>query len=536
MNNTISSSVPNDFKVLKVLKILSLCFVALIPPSCADYLDVRPETQMLLEDFWQKESDVEGTLLACYRSMQEDDFMWRVITWGELRSDNTITSGGAGNDERQMSNANILPTNGLCSWAAFYRIINYCNTILQYAPQVVEKDPDFTNADLQAKSAEALAIRALCYFYLVRTFRDVPLVVNATINDGQNLEIPQSKPETVLSKITDDLLQAEQWALTGYSTTTDDKGRMTKNAIQALLADVYLWQEKYAECIEYCDKLINATTTGIGFSSQGIAVPKYQLIEEMSSAYIFSTGGNSSESIFELQFTTEKNNKALWLLYGDPEENKWQMTATIAYAEENTVFPETDERKADFIFIDRSDVGEYRIFKYLGYQMGMGSTHIYSYDQVTPNWIFYRITDIMLMKAEALVQLQRSENDLKEALHIVNTTYMRANTTLLEADTLSFDSYGTQTALEKLVLLERQRELMFEGKRWFDLLRHSERKNSTSDLVEYVLNKFDSNQSTIASKLAVMNALYLPVHAEELKVNPLLEQNPYYETSSSITK
>jgi tetratricopeptide (TPR) repeat protein len=533
MSNTILSSVPKDVKVLKVL---FLCFAALIPLSCIDYLDVRPENQILLEDFWQKESDIEGVLMACYRSMQEDDFMWRVITWGELRSDNTITTNGAGNDERQMNNANILPTNGLCSWTALYRIINYCNTILQYAPQVMEKDPDFTTADLQAKSAEALAIRALCYFYLVRTFRDVPLVEDATINDEQNLQIPQSNPETVLSKITDDLLQAEEWSLTGYPTTAGDKGRMSKDAIRALIADVYLWQKKYAECIEYCDKLINATTTGFGFSSQGQVIPKYQLIEEMSSAYIFSNGGNSSESIFELQFTTEKTNKALWLLYGDPIENKWQMTATIAYADGETIFPKTDERKADFIVVDKSDAGEYRIFKYLGEQMNLGSSHIYFHATTTPNWIFYRITDIMLMKAEALVQLQRSENDLKEALHIVNTTYMRANSTLLETDTLSFDNYGTQPTLEKLVLLERQRELMFEGKRWFDLLRHSERKNSSEDLVEYVLNKYDANVSTIASKLAVMNALYLPIHADELRANPLLKQNPYYETSSGITK
>jgi tetratricopeptide (TPR) repeat protein len=521
----ISSSL---FKVLKVFIIAPL--IAL--PACIDYLDTRPENQMLLEEFWQKESDVEAVVLTCYRTMQEDDFIRRVITWGELRSDNVITSGSAGADEQNASNANILANNGLCRWTIFYKVINYCNTVLKYAPEVVGKDPDFTAADLQAKSAEALAIRALCYFYLVRTFRDVPLSLDATISDEQTLQIPQASPDTILTKITEELRQAEQWALSEYLRESESKGRMTKDAIRALLADIYLWQGKYAECIEYCDKLINATLVTTGTS---ITMPKYRLEEEMPSEAIFGRG-NSSESIFELQFSTEKYNEGVGELYGRASDPNGQLAATVVYAENETVFPATDERKADFIVSTKTESGAYPIFKYMGSRMGVGSTNMYAYNSTTANWIFYRITDVMLMKAEALVQLQRSDDDLKEALHIVNTTYMRANPTLLETDTLSFENYGNVTAMEQLLLLERQRELMFEGKRWFDLLRHSIRKNSSEDLVNYLMNKYTANLSTIAAKLSVMNALYLPVHADELKVNPLLKQNPYYQTSSNIEK
>lgn len=142
----------------------------------------------------------------------------------------------------------------------------------------------------------------------------------------------------------------------------------------------------------------------------------------------------------------------------------------------------------------------------------------------------------MLMKAEALVQLQESAENLVQALHIVNMTYMRANTTLLSADTLAFDAYKSVEGMEKLVLLERQRELMFEGKRWFDLVRAAERKNTTTEIVDYLVNKYTTNQSTIISKLSVMNSIYLPIPEGELMVNDSLKQNPYYEVSTNIHK
>jgi len=141
----------------------------------------------------------------------------------------------------------------------------------------------------------------------------------------------------------------------------------------------------------------------------------------------------------------------------------------------------------------------------------------------------------MLMKAEALVQ-DSTETNLRQALQLVNTTYMRSNVSLNPTDTLVFNKYSNVSAMEKLVLLERQRELMFEGKRWFDLVRNAERKKNTNDLVEYVLNKYSSNQSTITTKLSVMNGLYLPIFEDEMIANPKLKQNPYYEVSSTIVK
>jgi len=551
-----------------ILNILVFFSFLLLGSACSDYLNVKPENQMVKEDFWKKESDVEAVVRTCYRSMEEKDFMWRVIVWGELRSDNVITNSSSGNDEQLINNVNILSTNGNCNWQSFYTVINDCNMVLKYAPGVMDSDPNFRTADLQAKEAEVLAIRALSYFYLVRTFRDIPLSLEATVSDNQNLLIPQVSADSVLKVITKDLLQAETWALDVYSTPSETKGRMTKDAIRAIMADVYLWRaavdtsatkkaEYYENCITYCDKLINATTEDFISDGSLVQVQKYKLIKLQASSQIFSNGGgigsisnsgvgNSSESIFELQFSTDPKNDAVISLYGDNNRNSaGSFKATLAYADSKSelVFPKTDTRKADFIVYPFISEGIYKIFKYLGTHTALGSDP-YSYNTVS-NWIFYRITDIMLMKAEALTQLG-GETNLRQALQLVNTTYVRANSSSSSSssssvnttptDTLVFNKYNNVPAMENLVLLERQRELMFEGKRWFDLVRNSERKKSTNELVGYVVNKYTSDISTIITKLSVMNALYLPIYENELKINPLLKQNPYYQVSSSIVK
>lgn len=113
-------------------------------------------------------------------------------------------------------------------------------------------------------------------------------------------------------------------------------------------------------------------------------------------------------------------------------------------------------------------------------------------------------------------------------MDIVNTVYLRSNPTII--DLLSISNYQTKKELEELVLVERQRELMFEGKRWFDLMRMARRDGKTDRLIKLVIRKSEENSSVLSSKLKDMNALYWPISESELKANPRLKQNPFYET------
>lgn len=100
---------------------------------------------------------------------------------------------------------------------------------------------------------------------------------------------------------------------------------------------------------------------------------------------------------------------------------------------------------------------------------------------------------------------------------------------------LNQSDYNSKAEVEKLVLRERQRELMFEGKRWFDLMRVARRENSTATLNDYVLHKDPG--STTALGAQVMDAMYMPIAIGELEANRALVQNPYYaETSSTSSR
>jgi hypothetical protein len=127
------------------------------------------------------------------------------------------------------------------------------------------------------------------------------------------------------------------------------------------------------------------------------------------------------------------------------------------------------------------------------------------------------------MKAEASVEL----NNMEEALRLVNRTYLRSNQT---SDSLQLTNYASKADMEKLVLRERQRELMFEGKRWFDLMRLVRRKGDPTTILAYLSPKLTGGNMQI-KKMSVMNALYMPVLKSELEINPKLTQNPFYEDS-----
>ena len=83
-------------------------------------------------------------------------------------------------------------------------------------------------------------------------------------------------------------------------------------------------------------------------------------------------------------------------------------------------------------------------------------------------------------------------------------------------------------------MAERQRELLFEGKRWFDLVRKARREGNNGAMLDLATRKY-TNPGAVKSKWIKPDMLYLPIHEDELKVNTLLIQNPEYETEKTVT-
>ena len=495
--------------------------------SCTDWLDLKPENETVLENYWQTESQASSVLTACYKDLTSYGCMERMMVWGELRSDNIVSGDLIFIDMLKILDISITPTNSYTDWSSFYTVINNCNTFLHFAPSVVNKDKNFTATKLHTMEAEALTIRALCYFYLVRAYKEVPLITTPTISDADNYNVGKSSEREVLDQIIKDLLEARKYARTQYDVAAQNKGRVTLTTVNALLADVYLWDQQYENCANTCDLVLADKTLLL---SRG---------EKMQTEVFFT--GNSTESIFELQFDRNfQFNNAVRNLYGydKNEKSEWcysQYLLTGSFSpfnyQPNTLNESSkDIRMSNFMDVFQKGSG-YKINKYVLISSIENTSGIwiptYRNSSTTANWIVYRLSDVMLMKAEALVQLNRDNSYLKTALDLVNTTYLRSNMT---ADSLKLNSYSDKSAMQELVLRERRRELMFEGKRWFDLMRVARRSNNPTSILQYISPNLHGDNLQI-KRMSVMDALYMPINQSQIDINSLLKQNSFYENS-----
>ena len=552
-------------------KLISLSFIIYtlsFSVACSDFLQIEPQEIIVLDKYWNEEADVESVVAGCYSSMQSQSVVGRMMVWGEFRSDNIV---GGKNFENNVQIANIFKeninaSNTYAKWGDFYNVINRCNTVLKYAPQVAERDPAYTPSKLNATIAEVSALRDLMYFYLIRTFRDVPFVTEPYLNDSQEMQVPAAPFDSVLTVLIEDLEAKQQLAVRRYpvSQTYYQHGRITQDAIHALLADMYLWKQDYQNAVKYADMVIDAKLDEYKETQQRLntqlSTLNSQLIDGfplISDSYattnyygnafeeIFGQG-NSRESIFELIFMNDDDmlaNQAVSDFYGNA-----------------TTFPGL-VRPADFIGTDVSDetfsifLSKYdsRFYENLQPVQGQSNTYginkyafpqsmvnmgkaepeanygtAYADGKCHSNWVIYRLSDVMLIKAEALVEMASDEDitSLQEAFAIVNAINKRSNCDKEKKD-LDWNAYSSQSLMRALVLEERQRELMFEGKRWYDLVRRA-RRDSTTDYLVGVVARKGSSGSAISSKLSRMDAIFWPYHIDELKVNRYLKQNPAF--------
>lgn len=609
------------------IRILGLAaFAGLAVTSCD--LEMLPLNEVVLENYWTNKSDVESVVTSCYTGMSNTDFISKLITWSELRSDNVQAGLRATEkvDYRNMINGNLLESNGpACDWAVVYTAINRCNTVIAYAPQVQEKDPNYTESDLKANLAEVKAIRALCYFYLIRTYKDVPFILDPSIDDTQEFQLPASKHENILDSLIMDLEEVKEFAPRKYVTEIDNTARITRNAIYSLLADMYLWRasdanvspakarEDYLKCVEYCDKVIEYKIKQYDVDEFGTLKRQvsttcyntygYPLLSEVSNSTISTGGGtalevpegytkifcdgNSFESIFELTFPDNQSerNDAIKDFYGSLEtvgayleasENligESGISSTYSTGTSN-IFTCMDRRAAEG-FTYPGESGNYHIRKYVARTVGVKvGTNVsnwaageMSYRSAnTANWIIYRLTDIMLMKAEAEVQLagyisQNADSDNTEggdetvetkaaygnvystaqeyyddAFNIVCAVYYRASTPTSTTNIIDQSQFTTQTDYVNLVEAERRRELLFEGKRYYDLVRRARREGNTGHYAECLSGKFASNANVMKIKMAMLDFMYTPYYESELDANPKLVQNPAYVQDKTTVK
>lgn len=558
----------------------------LLASSCTDYLTIIPADIVVEENFWQTKDHVNGMLATSYLKLLDKDAVKRAIVWGELRGESLSYSASKNREIVDIVEANISDENSYCQWGIYYEAINYANLVLLRAEQVLERDPDFSEGDLKVVQGEMYAMRALCHFYLVRAFRDIPMALKAAINDSEIPEYKQVKnPLEALNIIMSDLDKAEKMVMKSgaFPKEQQNYGRITKDAVLAMKADVNLWraafatyyagktyekvysngtvtvsaddaQRYYDECVQNCDSLLaNMDRAYSSKNENNSAESPYNLIQNegeptdkkndmTSTAYdaIFGTK-NSKESIFELQVqgdnvTNGKFNGAL-SLYGTEGSKGVVCVPTYFIGSESVGYVEDDLRRYSFSTYKKgSDDTEFSVAKYIAKKSP--AKNFRKSEDCDANWIVYRKTDVLLMKAEAMVARPNSnEDDYAASFEIVKAINTRSRMDTRPGEIrfpLKLADHNTRATAIKLVLRERLLELAFEGKRWFDLVRHALREEGGPKNVHYVAEKLETNQSVVKARMSSIESLFFPIHIDELRYNKNLKQNPaYLENGSS---
>jgi hypothetical protein len=567
--------------------------------SCSDFLEIKPQSEIILEDFWNEKADVDNVVMGCYSALQSGAVRERMIVWGEVRSDNIMSGQNVNTNNVNLYNVireNITAMNTYTTWDGFYDVINRCNTVLKYAPGVAAEDPGYTQGDLNATIAEVTALRDLCYFYLIRTFRNVPYSTVAFTDDDQKMDLPATPFYDVLDSLITDLERVKNDAVVRYPETKPryQTGRITRDAIYAMLCEMYLWKQDYDNCIRYAELVINSKkemyeeerAKGNGRNGGGgiASLSALNIVENRFNGYplvadattgnffgdyyqtIFDQGA-SRETIFELNYddspeaTGMPSSGTISSFYGHSNSHKGLLAPSTALTEDvastsgRAIFEDKNKKIDSRLYLNLDAEGG-NITKFATRNVTIDASNAttpkadYSYYAQNNNssqWIIYRLPDIMLMEAEAICQQMQEGSEqsvidynapkLEQCFRLVNAINKRSicKAILADADTLKPTDYTTKALMEELVQRERQRELMFEGKRWYDLVRYALRDGNTQQVISAVVKRDDVNGTFAQNFFKKMDAIFWPYNNEEMKVNKNLEPNPVFGSGESTS-
>lgn len=484
-----------------ILYIVPFLIAASSLTSCDSLLNVKPQSSITEEVYFQNEGDFEPYLTGIYTFMRTFS---NNVTYGMERGEELVA---ASNSRFGVAwSQNITATSGAVNYNDWYRAIGHCNLLLLK----IESFPFANNPDLKKRIlAETYALRAYFYFHLTRIIGDTPLMLQAVVDENVPL-LPRASAADVMKQIQADLDMAIQQykGISGFSPTSyPSKYRFSYGAVQALKSEAKLWSGKVlgGGAQDFNDAIaaiteVEATGLSLNADFKNVTALRATSNPEIILSAFFSrdeTGGNYG--VNALPF--------LAIIQGALNLDSIPFTQTAATGQgayqisplSRTLFAANpkDKRIPFTWIVERQSTGPKVawITKYSGTK--------YTDDRVSDNEIIiFRLADLLLMKAEAYAAL----GNTAQALTNLNKVKARAG----------LSNYnGSGKALEKEILDERGRELFFENKRWYDLVRFH--KGGTIDVYTLVPN-------LVGKK----TPLFWPLNTTVLGNNNLLKQTEGY--------
>ncbi|SFQ77474.1 RagB/SusD family nutrient uptake outer membrane protein [Hymenobacter arizonensis] len=467
------------------------------------FLEETPTDQVTDANFYKTTTDAIQATDAIYSELgkggQYNYALWSI---GDIGSDLSNTGGGGGGDgieQQQLDRYGRIPsTNPLVSrlWGGCYVGIGRANIVLQKVPGM-QIDP----AIQQRSLGEASFLRAKYYFDLVRAFGDVPLLTTPPTTLAE-VNIPRTPVAQVYAQIEKDLQEAFIKLPASYS--GENLGRATKWAAAALLAKVYLTENKLGEA---------ATQARLVISSSGKSMwDDYADNFKIANDY-------GKEALFEVGYISGRNEYTFdGLGFVGNEFFGPRGQGIVPQGGYGFNIPEPDfvagyeagDRRRDVTIWKPGDVypdGRVQPATLPGSPNGYGVKKWFI-GKVNTNVWDSGLNIPVIRLAEVYLILAEAAGPTTEGLEAINKVRRRAfGLPINSASARDLTASLSAQAFKEAVWRERKYELAFENDRWFDMKR-------TGELLKY--------------RGVEPYNIVLPLPQSELDVNPGLKQNPGY--------
>jgi hypothetical protein len=479
-------------KIFTAASLVALMLTGLT--SCKKLLDVTPQSQITVQVYFKNESDFEPYVIGNYTSIRA---FANSITFGEERSEELIQ--GPNSRLSTVWAQQLTPTVNTLNYNGQYKAIGACNLLLAQIEPFA-----FSNAALKSRlKAETLCQRAYTYFFLVRVIGDTPLMLDPITDDNVPL-LPRAKATDVLKQIFTDL----DLAISLFPEKTYvNKYRFSYGAAQALKAEAKLWSAKVNGGGDAAlnDAIVAAQaveTTGLSLLSNFGAITTTRAnAEVIMAAYYQRDETGSNYGVNALPFLSTVQGAAnldsipycLTSTYG-------QSGYEISLKSRQLFSGLTSDKRVPFTFIvERQGTVQknFWITKLPGNK--------YADDRVSDNdIIMWRLADVYLIEAEAYAAL----NNTTQAISYLNKVRVRAGNG-------NYTGATDKASVELEIFKERGREMFYENKRWYDIVRFH--FGGTINAYTYVPNLVGKT-----------TPLFWPLSATVLAANPNLVQTPGY--------
>ena len=483
---------------------------AIVGTSCNKFLDPNPTDVLTPDNFYKSSSDAVSAVNAAYAQMPYTYLYYFYI--GDISGDDLMADPSFGSDGHQLADYTFDKTLWTLDnqWSNAYITINRANIVIQLVPGI-QMDPT-----LRARViGEAKFIRALSYFMLVSMFGDVPLVTSQ-ITNAKNAQLPRTPKAQVYTLIESDLQSASTTLPASYSGA--DVGRATSGAALALLAKVYLYQGDWTHAAQYAGQVINSGT--------------YSLNKVYNDNFSISKQNTNPENIFSVNFGSPETVTgvvgSIALLFGLPSGfpggdayglefvlpslvNSFSATDTRGNGASFMISPYTIQHGPDSgTVVTFISPPEPALHKPLDETDPQNMEHR-SWEQQPNFQPVLRYADVLLMYAEAVAN---------GGTATAGSAVAALDQVRLRGDPSASSSAGAADFMDTL-RVERRKEFIYEGQRWFDLARWGILDQALRAKQAEILTIYPNEFKAVHG---VTSTIY-PIPQVEINSDPALTQN-----------